>query len=82
MRPRCCEAGAIDAVQFEFGERNLASRSFLLDFAELLGPTFGLFRVTPFGLRPLRYSPAAEVFVREYNYLAVRGELRQALTAG
>ena len=74
------DAGAVAAVQFEFGERNLASRSFLLEFVELLGPAFGLFRVTPFGLRPLRYTPAAEIFVLEANYLAAGPELRDALT--
>lgn len=69
---RLLAAGAIDAVQFEFGERSLYSRTFLRDFFELLGPDFGFFRVTPFGLRRLSYSPAAEVFVREANYLAAR----------
>lgn len=71
-------AGAIGAVQFEFGERNLASRSFLFDFFELLGPEFAFFRVTPFGLRRLEYRPSAEIFVLEANYLAVTGDLRDA----
>lgn len=76
---RLLEAGSVAAVQFEFGERNLASRSFLLDFVELLGAPFGLFRVTPLGLRQLRYTPAAEVFVLESNYLAAGPELSDAL---
>ncbi len=76
---RLLDAGALSVVQFEFGERNLASRSFLLDFFELLGPGFDFFRVTPFGLRPLVYRPAEEVFVLEANYLAVSGELRRLL---
>lgn len=63
----------IEVVQFEFGERNLASRTFLRDFFELLGADFELFRVTPHGLRRLTYRPAAEIFVLEANYLAVRG---------
>lgn len=67
------DARAIAAVQFEFGERSILARTFLRDFFELLGPEFDFFRVTPFGLRALRYSPAAEVFVREANYLALRG---------
>ena len=66
------DAGAIEAVQFEFGERSLYSRTFLRDFFELLGPAFDFFRVTPFGLRRLEYSPAAEIFVQEANYLAMR----------
>jgi len=73
------DAGAIGAVQFEFGERNLASRSFLLDFFQLLGPQFAFFRVTPFGLRRLEYRPAAEIFMLEANYLAASGELRDVL---
>ena len=73
------EAGSVAAVQFEFGERNLASRTFLRDFFRLLGPAFSFFRVTPFGLRRLDYSPAAEVFVLECNYLAACGELAAVL---
>ena len=65
-------AGAIDAVQFEFGERNLASRTFLRDFFDLLGSEFDFFRITPYGLRALSYRPAAEIFVLETNYLAAR----------
>ena len=66
------DAGAIEAVQFEFGERSLYSRTFLRDFFELLGRDFDFFRVTPRGLRRLEYSPAAEIFVQEANYLAMR----------
>ena len=73
------ESGAVDAVQFEFGERNLASRTFLRDFFQLLGPGFRFFRVTPFALRPLEYTPAAEVFLLESNYLAVSRQLAAAL---
>ena len=69
------DAGAIDSVQFEFGERSLYSRTFLRDFFELLGPDFHFFRVTPYGLRRLPYSPAAEVFVGEANYLAARASV-------
>ena len=65
-------AGAIDALQFEFGERSLYARTFLRDFFELLGPEFRFFMVTPFGLRRLDYRPAAEIFVQEANYLAAR----------
>ena len=65
-------AGAIGAVQFEFGERSLYARTFLRDFFELLGPGFSFSRVTPHGLRALEYSPAAEVFVQEANYFAAR----------
>ena len=69
---RLLGAGAIDCVQFEFGERSLYARAFLRDFFGLLGPDYRFFRLTPFGLRPLEYRPAAEVFVQEANYFAAR----------
>lgn len=75
------DAAKVGAVQFEFGERNLASRTFLRAFFRLLGSGFRFFRVTPGGLRALEYTPAAEVFVLESNYLAVSAELGRALTA-
>ena len=66
--------GAIDVVQFEFGERNLASRTYLRDFFELLGPSFTFFRITPRGLVELEYRPKIEVFALETNYVAVSGK--------
>jgi FkbM family methyltransferase len=78
---RLLDADAIEAVQFEFGERSLYSRAFLRDFFELLGPDFDFFRITPFGLRRLAYSPAAEVFVQEANYLAARASAGLASAA-
>ena len=43
----------------------------------LLGPEFELLRVTPRGLTPLDYDPAAEMFLEETNYAAIqRGVLR------
>jgi FkbM family methyltransferase len=64
-------AGRVEAVQFEFGERNLASRTYLRDFFELLGPRFRFHRVTPRGLVPLEYRPKIEVFALATNYLAL-----------
>ena len=64
--------GAIGAVQFEFGSRNLASRSYLRDFVELLGADYKLFRVTPRGVTPIQYEPSAEIFLEETNYAAIR----------
>jgi FkbM family methyltransferase len=65
---------AVDVVQFEFGERNLASRTYLRDFWELLGPRYSFFRVTPRGLVPIQYRPSCEVFALETNYVAVAGD--------
>jgi FkbM family methyltransferase len=63
---------AIAAVQFEFGSRNLASRSYLRDFVTLLKARYDLFRVTPRGLTPLHYEPSSEMFLEETNYSAIK----------
>lgn len=65
-------SGAIAAVQFEFGNRNIASRSYLRDFVTLLGADYELFRVTPRGVTPFHYEPSAEVFLEETNYAAIK----------
>jgi FkbM family methyltransferase len=66
--------GLIDrmtAVQFEFSDASVASRTFLRDFYELL-PDFDLYRVARDGLVPLGpYRSTLEVFVGA-NYLALR----------
>lgn len=62
---------SLHAVQFEFGEANVASRTFLRDFYDLLEPRFELFRVLRDGLVSLGpYRETLEVFVSA-NYLAV-----------
>jgi FkbM family methyltransferase len=71
---RLLDAGRIEAVQFEFGERNLASRTYLRDFFELLGPEFSFFRVVPRGLVRIEQRAKNEIFALETNYLAVRGD--------
>lgn len=70
---RLLHSGMIDVIQFEFGERNLTSRTYLRDFVELLGADYCFFRLTRRGLSPLDYRPASEVFLLETNYVAVRG---------
>jgi FkbM family methyltransferase len=59
----------VEVIQFEFGERNIASRTYLRDFRDLLGD-HRLFRLSPRGLRPLDYRPSDEVFLLETNYVA------------
>lgn len=62
----------IELIQFEFGEANLDSRTFLRDFFALLAPRFDLSRVCRDGVVPLgAYEPRYEVFVGA-NYLARR----------
>jgi FkbM family methyltransferase len=63
---------AVDAIQFEFGEANLGTRTYLRDFYELLGPGFHIARVGPTGFQPLDYAPKQEIFVGETNYVALR----------
>jgi hypothetical protein len=65
--------GAVAVVQFEFGARNLASRTYLRDFVTLLGERYELFRVRPRGLARLDYHTGAEMFLEETNYAAFRG---------
>jgi hypothetical protein len=62
---------ALRMIQFEFGERNLASRTFLRDFVNVL-EDYDVFRLTPRGLTTLSYGPADELFLSEANYLAAR----------
>jgi len=64
--------GAIDVVQFEFGMRNLISRTYLRDFVTLLGPDYELFRLGPRGLSRMDYHPGREMFLEEANYAAIR----------
>jgi FkbM family methyltransferase len=66
------ERGAIEVIQFEFGERNLASRTYLKDFVDLLGPAYELFRLNARGLARMEYRPSSEVFLLEANYVAIR----------
>lgn len=70
------EAGKVDIVQFEFGERHLDSRVFFRDLYDLLSPRYTIHRILPQGLWPLRiYQPELEVF-RTANYLAVSTSFR------
>ena len=66
------EQEGISVVQFEFGERSLASRSYLRDFVDLLGPAYELYRVSPRGLARVDYGAGSEVFLAETNYVAMR----------
>jgi FkbM family methyltransferase len=71
---RMLEAGAIDQIQFEFGEAQIDSRSFLRDFFDVLGEGYQIHRILRRGLRPLpSYDEVDEIF-RTTNYLAVRRE--------
>jgi FkbM family methyltransferase len=65
--------GRIEVVQFEFGTGNLASRTYLRDFFDLLGDAFDLYRILRDGLyRVPSYRYRDEVFAGATNYLAIR----------
>jgi hypothetical protein len=60
----------INFIQFEFGEADIDSRTYLRDFFDLLSDNYDFFRIVPHGLRPIgAYSSAHEVFAT-INYLA------------
>lgn len=66
---RLLGSGAIDTIQFEFGEPNIDSRTFMRDFVHLLDD-YDLFRIVPGG--PIAWSYAggrSEIFAT-INYLA------------
>lgn len=61
----------ISAIQFEFSEFNIASRTYFRDFYTLLSKDFKLYRILPNGLKYLdNYKPPLEVFLAT-NYLAI-----------
>jgi FkbM family methyltransferase len=65
---------ALGIIQFEFGYGNIATRTFIRDFYDLLGPAYDIYRVTPRGLIPLGpYELALEVFADATNYAAIPG---------
>jgi FkbM family methyltransferase len=69
---RAISEGQIGAIQFEFNEMNVISRTFLKDFMDLLrGYTF--YRLLPDGLQPLGNYKAAcmEIFAYQ-NIVALR----------
>jgi FkbM family methyltransferase len=64
------EQGRIDCIQFEFGENNISSRTFLGDFVKRL-EGFDLFRVVPGGPISWTYKGGASEIFATMNYLAV-----------
>lgn len=64
------ENGRIDNLQFEFGENNISSRTFLGDFVKLLGE-YDLYRVVPGGLRPWTYQGGASEIFATMNFFGI-----------
>lgn len=63
--------GLIDIIQFEFGENNISSRTFLLDFIKILN-NYEFFRIAPGGIVPFHYRGGVSEIFATMNYLAVR----------
>ena len=66
--------GRIRAIQFEFGENNVASRTYMRDFIDLLGDRYVLSRVVPGGLVPWSYRGGTSEIFATMNYFC---ELRE-----
>ena len=65
-------SGGIRFIQFEFGDCNVYSRTYLKDFLDLLRPRYKIFRILHRGLWPIEeYDEALEI-LKVTNYLAVR----------
>lgn len=63
--------GAIDSIQFEFGEPNIESRTFMRDFVHLLDG-YRLFRIVPGGPVTWSYAGGRSEIFATINYLAIR----------
>jgi FkbM family methyltransferase len=65
-------SGRVRFIQFEFGDCNVYSRTFLRDFLELLRPRYRVFRILHRGLWPIdKYDEALEI-LKVTNYLAIK----------
>lgn len=61
----------ISYIQFEFGRTNLAARTYLKDFFDILGKEFRFYRIVKDGLVPIRYDERYEIFYTT-NFVAER----------
>ena len=69
------DEGRVKCLQFEFGENNVGSRTFLRDFADLLGGRYRMYRIVPGGLMPWTYrGGASEIFATMNYFCELRGD--------
>ncbi|MGC8640246.1 MAG: FkbM family methyltransferase [Isosphaeraceae bacterium] len=76
---RMIDTGAVGAIQFEFGEAQIGSKTFFRDIHQFLSPQYKIHRILALGLsNPLEtYDVILEVY-RTTNYLAVlRDDIRR-----
>ena len=66
--------GRIHFIQFEFGENNISSRTYLADFDRILSPQFDFRRVVPGGPTPWSYEGGRSEIFATMNYLCERRE--------
>lgn len=65
-------AGAIRFIQFEFGDNNVSSATYLNDFVRLLGDGYRIWRIVPGGLVPWTYRGGRSEIFATMNYLCER----------
>jgi hypothetical protein len=74
------DAGAIDAVQFEYGTPNIESHFLLRDFHAFFGERGFTVKIYPDHVEFRAYDPLTDEDFRGPNYLAVRSERADLLT--
>lgn len=71
---QCIAGGSVKAIQIEFNEMNVISRTFFKDIIDLL-PGYHFYRLLPDGLQPLgKYHPAHYEIFSFQNIVAIRPE--------
>ena len=60
---------AVDYIQFEFGNKQVDNRNFLIDFIDLLD-RFKIYRLVQNGFIPVDKNPIHEIF-QTSNYVAI-----------
>lgn len=69
---RMLSEGRIRFLQFEFGENNIDSRTYLRDIVKLLGESYSISRIVPGGLTPWSYQGGLSEIFATTNYLCER----------
>jgi len=69
---RMLAARLIRFIQFEFGDNNVSSRTYLDDFERLLGESYRIYRIVPGGLVPWNYGGGRSEIFATMNYLCER----------
>ncbi|HET7710070.1 MAG TPA: FkbM family methyltransferase [Sphingomicrobium sp.] len=65
-------AGRVGFIQFEFGENNISSKTYLADFHAMLGSTYKMYQILPGGPVPWSYEGSRSEIFATMNYLCER----------